>query len=178
MTTWIGVDPGARFSGIVAREGMTILGCRIIDRKDIEPEADRPGIDTMEAITEAIGQVADPASARIAVEDVVQPTGHMGMANVVDLLRTAEIIGYLRNAFPGVVLVRPNRHGRSALLTYKAAGLVTRSEAQHADRAHTWMAEAPSGSTMRHARSAWDVAGAGPRALQVRMALVAQRTHR
>lgn len=166
---WIGVDPGARWSGIVARQGTRLLGWRVIDVHDLEPGADRPGELTLAAIEATISELGALAGGtfRVAVEDTVPPNSHhegrVSIVQVEPLLRAAEVVGHVRRAFPGTVLVRPHGHGSSALASYLAAcpELVTPREHANAVRKGTLLARAPQNTTLRHARSAWDVAHSG-----------------
>lgn len=161
---WIGIDPGARWTGIVARDGTRLLGSTVIDRHKVEPDTDRPGGATMEAITEAVGLLADPATARIAVEDAIAPNPHVrrrdgnSLTNPHAIIDTARIVGYLQCAFPEIVLVRPGGNGSQALTSYPRA-LVTDREWANAIRAHRLLESAPSNPPQCHARSAWDCAG-------------------
>lgn len=186
MTTWIGVDPGAKEIAVTARDGATLIGFRIIERNKVEPGSTRPGVATMEAVVEAIGQIMDPRTgqflnpqdARVAVEDVVAPTayhnGKLSMTDVEPLLRAAEVLGYVECAFPAAVRVRPDKHGRQTLASYPAA-LVTERERSWATSHGGLFKPAPQNSILRHARSGWDIAGAGAAAARLELALANHR---
>ena len=176
MTTWVGVDPGSRWTGICARDGTTLHGWRVIDRLEIEPTSERPGIHTMEAIVHAVADLADPATCRIAVEDMIPPNPHVTRKNgssivaVSSMLDVREVIGYLRCAYPAAVLVRPDSHGSRTLVSYPD-GLVTARERAYALKNKTLLRPAPQGSFMRHARSAYDIAAAGLVAARIQLAM-------
>jgi hypothetical protein len=167
MTVWVGVDPGME-TGIVARDGRTLIGWRVIDAKDVEPGAARPGRPTMELI-EATVRALGGVDTRVAVEDTVPPNSHhdgrLSIRQVEPLLRTAGVVGWLLRAFPDAVLVRPAGNGHDPLAAYLAAcpDLVSQREHANAIRKGTLMAKAPQHSQLRHARSAWDIAGVAAR---------------
>jgi hypothetical protein len=165
---WIGIDPGARWTGIVVRDGMTLLGWTVIDRKKIDPDSERHTPATMEAVVEAVGLLADPATCRIAIEDADRPNPHVTRKNgnsLIDtrhIIDTARLVGYLQCAFPHAVIVRTNGHGSQALASYPHGpdGIVTDTERANAIRRGRLMAPAPRNPPQCHARSGWDIAGA------------------
>lgn len=165
---------------MTVRDGRVLLGWRVIDRHVIEPGADRPGVATKEAVVAAVAELAEPhggvAYCRVAVEDVEPPSawidGKLRITDVEPILRAAEVLGYVECAYPGLLRVRPGKHGHQPLITYPRE-LVTDREAASADRRHAWHAEAGQSALIRHARSAWDQAGAA--ALQSRIELSSTR---
>jgi hypothetical protein len=181
--TWVGIDPGSRTTGIVARNGNTLAGYLLIDRATTEPDTDRPGLPTMRAIVEAVAQLTDPATCGIAIEDLLTPNPHVNRKNgnaviaVGPMLDVREIIGYLRCVWPDAVLVRPDRHGSMPLASYPDA-LVSPRERAHAIKHRTLAAPAPQSATLRHARSAWDVAGAAAIHARIEASRLAQATGR
>jgi hypothetical protein len=180
VTPWIAVDPGARSTGVTARFGRLLLGWRVIDRHVVEPGVDRPGVATMEAVVAAVAELAEPhggvTRVQVAAEDVDPPSawidGKLRITDVEPILRAAEVLGYVEAAYPGLVRVSPGKHGSQPLITYPRE-LVTDREAASADRRHAWHSEAGQSALIRHARSAWDLAGAA--ALQSRIELSSTR---
>lgn len=176
---WVGIDPGPRSTGIAARIGTRLIGWTVIDRATIEPDADRPGYPTLRAIIEAVDRITDSIGDqtwRVAVEDVVPPNayhdGRLSIIDVTGLLRTAEIIGFVEAAYPDVLRVRPGNNGSNALASYPD-GLVTATERRYAITKRRLLEPAPQNSTLRHARSAWDVAGAAAHEARVAAARAA-----
>jgi len=164
VTGWVGVDPGARESGVVARAGARLVAWRVIDRHVVEPGTEEPGIPTLETIVATIAEFLDLLRAgpsRVAVERAKKPNPHLGMIDVGYLLGTREVIGYVRCAYPGAVLIDPAKNGRQPLITYPRE-LISPGEIAHADRARTWHAEPGDSASHRHVRSAWDLAGRAP----------------
>lgn len=160
--TTIGVDPGARWTGIVVRSLADLLWHTVIDRYDC---AGWPGyLDAVEAGMQTASREAHagPAPVTWRVESVVEPVGY-------EFIRPADLIGlgiaegWVRRAVTVVdpwahpVLVRPAGHGHKPLSTYPRA-LVTAAEARFADRSRSWNRPAGQNAVIRHARSAWDVA--------------------
>lgn len=80
----------------------------------------------------------------VRIEDVVAPTGHLGIIGIEPLLKLARMIGYLEAMRPDWELVRPAGHG-SRPLEYYPKSLVGPKEKKGKGR---W----------RHVRSAYDVA--------------------
>lgn len=165
-TVWVGVDPGARWTGICSRIGLRLIGWRVIDLHDTEPDATRPGRLTLDLIVDTVRTLGG-VGCRVAIEDTQPPNSHhqgrVSIIQVEPLLRAAEIVGYVEAACPQAVRVRPNGHGHRALASYVqyAPDLVSAAELGNATRKRKLMAPAPQNSVLRHARSAWDVAGAG-----------------
>ena len=177
----VAVDPGARWTGVTAREGSALLGYRIVDRAEVEPGADRPGVATMEAVVAVVAELGDPIRCLIAGEDVVAPTawhkGKIQFTDVEPLLRAAEVLGYVEAAYPGLRRVRPDKHGRQPLVTYPRA-LVTQAEARAADRmggVSGWHRPAGQSAVIRHARSAWDIAGTAAAAARIERSAMRSR---
>jgi hypothetical protein len=180
---WIGIDPGARWTGIVVRNGTRLLGWTVIDRQKVDPDSERHTPKTMEAVAEAIGLLADPATCRIAIEDAIAPCPHMrrqdgsSLTNPRDIIETARLVGYLQCAFPGAVIVRPHTHGSQALASYPDE-LVTARERASAIRRRKLLAPAPHNSPQCHIRSGWDVAGAAAAEARIEQGRLRLAQHR
>jgi hypothetical protein len=160
---WIGVDPGARWTGIAARSYTDdVLGHAVVDRLAVDPDSKTVTPAYLEAIVEAIGVVTHDAGidTHMAIEDIVGPVGYE-FIRPSDLIGLGIVLGYLMRAYPEACLVRPAKHGTRPLHTYPLE-LSTPGERAYATRANTWGRAAPKSNAIRHARSAWDVAGAGP----------------
>ncbi len=162
--TWVGVAPGGRSTGIVIRRDHDLLGWMILDRTDDEDEGRSIGVGapTIQAVNAAITTALGTAGpgAHLAVDGVTPPVGFKdGKREPIhprDTIATGVVLGGILAAHPDAVVVRPNNHGRGTLAAYPDA-LITRSE-----RLHGLNRTAGKSATERHARAAWDVAGAGP----------------
>lgn len=158
----IGVDPGARATGIVVRAGQELLAHTVVERP---ADGDLPGGVTPAYLADVAAQarayVATHRAAVVAVENVVEPNPHVNrrrgsaVINVAGILGAAVVLGHLHATFPGLVLVRPARNGSQLLAAYPAE-LVTAAE-----RRQGLNRPAGDSAVIRHARSAWDVAGTG-----------------
>lgn len=176
MSTWVGVDPGARWTGVITRgPGDVLVSRRVVDRTKVDPDSTRVTPAYLDAVVEAVLAARDAGGTgtTVAVEDVVSPIGYE-FVRPSDLIGLGVVVGCLLGRFPELVLVRPGKHGQRPLHTYPLE-LTTPAERAHATRAHTWGRPAPRNSDIRHARSAWDVAGAGPANQKITAAVAKQR---
>lgn len=146
MTVFVGVDPGGTWTGIIARESDRLLDAEILHRTPGEPDVGWAArvIATIDIL--AAEHEHGPSGLVVAVETVVAPTGHLGKINLSGLLGTAMIFGAIIGRYPAAVTVAPAGHGSAGLAAYPH-GLRTQREKVGTGQ---W----------RHARSAWDIAGA------------------
>ena len=152
----VGVDPGARATGIVlVTAGGVVSGVSVenVDGALLPP----PG-EYVERVVMAIRELVAPGVA-VAVESVTRPSWHVAKSasrgaagNPTALLGTAVVLGGVLGAYPGAVLVRPGRNGSGPMGVYPEA-LVSVGER----RKSGWELRVGSGK-LRHQRSAWDVA--------------------
>lgn len=146
----VGIDPGAAATGFVSLDPRSTVLRAVLVTSDngITPEYLGELVDTLEDIVDSC-----PARPVVAIEDVVHPTGHVGMMNVSGLLGTAQVLGALRAHLVGtdlvVVIVRPGGHGSRALATYP--------------RQLVGVREKRGAGKLRHLRSAYDIAQAARR---------------
>jgi hypothetical protein len=160
---WVGVDPGARYSGVCASNGGDVVTWTVVDRED------DPATYLVRVETEVCMALAHPNflvtgsrtidGAAVAIEDVNAPSPHMGLARPADLIALGRAVGYLQRAFPGALLIPPNKHGSRPWGTYPAELLTAREQANAKAKP---LAVAGQSSLLRHARSAYDVALAAP----------------
>ena len=162
MTVWVGIDPGARWTGVVVRRRDSLLWHHVVDRSKSPDYL----ADVEVAIVRAAYAVAE-ADVWYAVEDVVPPCGFKDgrrqFARPADILALGQTLGWVRHVVltltspSRLVLVPPGGHGGNLLRLYPEA-LVSAAE-----RRHGLHRVAPASSAVSHAREAWDVAGAAPR---------------
>ena len=150
----LGVDPGGQSTGLVLRDRDELRHGEVVKR------GDRDMAPYMLDVISAMSAFTVPAL--VAVEDVNEPSPHMGMVALRGLLDTAQVLGAVLSQWPHAVVVPPGGHGKGPLAAYPAE-LVGARERSGAGR-------------LRHARSAWDLAGAAVR--QVRLADAAARSAR
>lgn len=157
----VAIDPGAKRTGIVARQGDQLLADRICERRDGEPidvYALRGSQAVIDVAVEAKGDLV--LVDVLAVEAYNPPTPQMGTVALESVVDTAYLVGWLHADVADItvrpVLVPPGQHGRALFGTYPET-LVTDRE----KRRRNWRLQ-PAGRSAptSHARSAWDVAGA------------------
>ena len=163
----VGVDPGGRVTGIVARHRDRLIAHDVIARDgrvNARTIADAgyawrvlSGVeDAYHQASKLARQIAfNPVGLRlcVAVEGLTPPTPHRGMTNPAGTLAAAVVLGAVLGRWPGAVVVPPGGHGAGPLAAYPA------ELAGPGEKAGT--------GVLRHARSAWDVAGAAVTLLRV-----------
>lgn len=140
----VGVDPGGRYTGIVARSGDLVVWAAVITRDgdDMARYLD----EVEEAMLDAVHACGtDQSRVQIAVEGLTVPSPHMGVIALQGLLDTAVVLGAVMGRWDECVVVPPGENGAAPLTSYPAR-LVGAREKVGAGKAV-------------HARSAWDVAG-------------------
>lgn len=164
-TAAVGVDPGGKWCGIVSRIGDEVIDQHVVTRADDEHVTDfalrcsRRVRSTAGRLRRECARRSLPPVVLIAHEDVVAPRWHSkGKAkpiNPVPIIHTGVVLGSCRAAVLDAmnVIVRPNSHGEAPLGSYPDE-LVSPAER----RIDGWKLRKGTGK-LRHARSAWDVAG-------------------
>ena len=155
MRTVLGIDPGARATGLCVLAGDQILAHQTVTSEgEIFPAERRYVLAVLEAGALLL-QTHDVD--HVAVETITRPSWHMKGRAAVDptaLLATAEVLGAVLGVdWPvNVTQIRPNKNGSQPLGTYPGV-LVSPGERRKAG----WEARI-GGGQLRHARSAYDVA--------------------
>lgn len=160
----LGVDPGSKQTGIVVRRGADLLDHVTISRQADERARATVGLPAsyLGSLRAAVAGLIDTHPvAVIAIEGVVRPNPHVNAgrtraSNIIDptpIIATAVVLGYLWALHPDAVIVPPGRNGSQPLLAYPRA-LVSKEETRLG-------MHRVGGGKLRHARSAWDVAGSG-----------------
>jgi hypothetical protein len=138
----VGIDPGGRWTGVVARRFDAVVWAAVITR-----EGDMASYLTeiKAAVGDAIATHLLAVDVTVAVEGLVKPTPHMGVISLTGLLDTAVVLGAVMAWWPSAVIVPPGDNGAGPLTAYPARLVGAR--------------EVKGEGIARHARSAWDVAG-------------------
>lgn len=160
----LGVDPGGRHTGAVVRHGQQLLAHTVLEvAADREPLTRSHVLAVARQCSDLLWGVMEAGSwpsVLVAVEGLVDPNPHLGVINLRHLLGTATVLGgLLAWSWPmatRVVTVRPGNNGSGLLAAYPPA-LVTDGE-----RRKGLARKAGDSALIRHARSAWDVAGQAP----------------
>lgn len=155
--TILGVDPGARETGLVLTYGDRLLGHRLAiapDVLDMRNPVDPVYLElviatTEELLDETATEAVTPSGADLlAIEAVHPPNGHLGMTNVAGALGLAAVTGALIGWAQGedlpVMAIDTDGHGQGPLLGYPK-DLVGPMEKKGT-------------GVLRHCRSAYDVA--------------------
>jgi hypothetical protein len=162
-TIWIGIDPGVTWTGIVVRSGSTLLHHDVVDAGQVPNYRAALAGGIAAAWLTCAETGGDPG---IAIEDWNRPTPQLGQVRPAELMALADTVGYCHGWCEGkfgtdlVMRVPPTGHGRRPLSTYPRP-LVTDGEWRVAVRDRSFHQPARANTDLRHARSAWDVAGAG-----------------
>jgi hypothetical protein len=154
VITVIGVDPGAKETGIVTRRGDELLARAVIARQAGEFTAYLA--DVLEAVRVQFASHLGSAG-RLAVEDKLAPNPHLGMTNPGPVIQAAKVHGAVLGRFDFLhpEVVRPGKHGSGPLAAYPPALRPTRGSGRGYD-------------VLRHCRSAWDIAAAAQAAIRMR----------
>jgi len=163
----IGLDPGGRWSGGVVRRGDDVTDFIVI-----ECTAPRHGIATMDYARDvsrwAVARLAEAQAlddeVLVGIEGLRPPAKHregteLRNLNPTGLMGTGLVFGHLCTVFPAAVEVPPGGHGRQMLAAYPACLVGPREK------------RADSQGILRHARSAYDIAGAARLAQRLDRAL-------
>lgn len=163
---WIGVDPGAKRTGLVLRNGADCLGWRTIVRAHTETEIG-PGPEYWTAIETGINDLTNAAhhagipTPLLAIEGITRPKGFVGgkreFADPTSLIALGMTFAAIYNTHPEAVIIPPGGNGSGMLTTYPEQ-LITPGERRGGLRR-----KALGNSLVSHARSAWDLAGLAPR---------------
>lgn len=145
----VGVDPGAKESGVVCRRGNELLDHVTVRNLAYPAIPDAYLDDVKNAIVTARieGERRVGGFPPVAVEAVEPPNPHMGMISVVAILGTATVLGAVRAWYPGAVVVDPGKNGSLPLACYPDDLIGPRERGVFGK------------GGLRHARSAWDIAG-------------------
>lgn len=149
---WLGVDPGGSHVGIVLRDRADLVDHITIERA----KADKSMVsrDLIAATLTALRSMRERhGHFDVAVEDINEPKSHIGGQK--SLLKPryyiglGAVLGAVLAECPGAVLVPAGGNGSGPLAAYPAPLRPSRGNGAGKDG-------------LRHCRSAWDCAGAGP----------------
>ena len=143
----LGVDPGLNETGLALRQGDAVLRACVVQRA----EGQEDGAYVTE-VAEALAEYAgEHPGLLVCVEGVEEPKwfiqGKARPVNTRGIIGTATVLGAVLGAFPNAVIVPPGGNGSAPLSTYPAALVGPRETTG-------------TSGLLRHARSAYDVAGA------------------
>jgi hypothetical protein len=153
----IGIDPGARYTGVVVRDGDAVLHSSTL----VRPQDMSSGTEWALSVVAQIQEIMKdfPITMPIAVEGISDPKGfHQGKRaaiNPKDIIRAGIVLGAVVAIFPKAIVVPPGNNGSMHYSNYPASIIGKRP------------ADLPGSSqkagTRGHEQSAYDVAGKASR---------------
>lgn len=159
MTVWVGIDPGARNTGVVAMRGRDILWAKVFTNPG--PLIPEPAylVGTADAIygrvEGAFWEIGEDLP-RFAIEGVSAPKGFAGgkrsPLNPEAIIGAAATFGALVATFRDAIIVPPGGNGSKPMGAYPRE-LVSAAE----QRKPGWAGRVGESSNARHMRSAYDV---------------------
>lgn len=151
----IGVDPGARYTGVIVRDGDAILHCSTF----VRPQDMHSGTEWALSVVDQLAIVLKdfPITMPMAIEGISDPKGfHQGKRaaiNPKDIIRAAIVLGAVVGVYPKAIVIPPGGNGSLHYSHYPATLIGKRP------------ADLPGSSqkagTRGHEQSAYDVAGKG-----------------
>lgn len=150
----LGIDPGARYTGIVLRDGDTVLHATTLVRPDNLQEGSPEWLLTVVERVRAILATCPPGT-RVGIEGIAAPKGFargkQAAINPAPLVHAAAIYGAVLATIPDAVVVPPGGNG-SQHLTHYPSVLQGRRPADLSG-------DSTGAGTRDHEQSAYDVAG-------------------
>lgn len=146
----IGVDPGARYTGVVIRDGDVVLhASTLLREKDVDAVAW-----ARQVVADITVILADLDPMPMGIEGVSDPKGfthgNRDAINPAHIMRAAVVLGAVAQAFPSAVIIAPGGNGSQHVSHYPASLRGRRPGS---------LPGTTSGGTRGHEQSAYDVAG-------------------
>lgn len=148
----IGIDPGAKYTGVSVRDG----GECLLSSTYVRPDDTMPiswAVEVAKMIQEDVINVFPDAS--IGIEGVTVPNaynqGKLALNSPKHIIHTALVVGALAALHPNAVVIRPGKNGSQPLESYP--------EALRGRRPKELAGSNNGAGTRNHERSAYDVAG-------------------
>ena len=153
----VGIDPGGKTTGIVARRGDKLLGHWLVENVGGVPYRGR----VIERLSLVVVTTPDPDPlplVLVAVEGVKAPNPHLGVTNPTGIIATARVLGWVEqwcaDVLVDLVVVPPAYHGSGPLAAYPPELVGPREKAGT--------------GKLRHCRSAWSISYAGEKLWRLR----------
>lgn len=147
----LGIDPGARYTGVVVRDEDTVLWSSILVRpKEMDP------LPWAVSVVEQINEIRQHfPETKIAIEGIADPKGYnrgkRAPINPRDIMRAAAVAGGCAVAFPDAIIIPPGGNGSQDISQYPEC-LIGR-------RPKDLPGSNKGAGTRSHEQSAFDVAG-------------------
>jgi hypothetical protein len=153
MQPVIGIDPGARYTGVVVRDGDVVLHSSTL----VRPQTMSSGTEWALVVVSEVERILQdyPAMIPTAVEGVSDPKGfkhgQRAAINPKDIIRAAIVLGAVVARWPKTIVIPPGGNG-SQHYTYYPSELIGR-------RPKELPGSTNGAGTRDHEQSAYDVAG-------------------
>lgn len=149
----LGIDPGARYTGVVLRDGDAVLHSTTLVRPQEQSSGTEWALSVVAGIEEILTQIDSTPS--IAIEGINDPKGFQhgkhAAINPKDIIRAGIVLGALVQRFPGAAIIAPGNNGSQHYSHYPDV-LIGR-------RPKDLPGSSNSAGTRNHEQSAYDVAG-------------------
>lgn len=149
----IGIDPGARYTGVVVRDGDAVLHASTL----VRPDSVESGTDWALLVVAQIQKILKdfPVTIDVGVEGISDPKGFQGgkkaAINPKDIIRAGIVLGAVVATWPHAVIVKPGNNGSKHYSHYPASLIGRRPAGLEGD--------SQGAGTRGHEQSAYDVAG-------------------
>ncbi len=148
----IGIDPGAKYTGVSVRDKNIVLLSSTYVRPDTTNIVSW-AVEVVKRVHEEIRTLYPTAA--IGIEGVTVPNaynqGKLTMLSPKYIIYTGILVGAFANQYPEAVIVRPGKNGSQATGTYPPE--------LSGRRPKTLQGESKGAGTRNHEKSAWDIAG-------------------
>lgn len=149
----IGIDPGARYTGVIVRDGDAVLHASTLVRPDSVDSGTEWALLVVEQIREIMKEF--PTTMPMGVEGISDPKGFQhgkkAAINPKDIIRAGIVLGAVVATWPKATIIQPGNNGSKHYSHYPAS-LIGRRPADLPGNSQ-------SAGTRGHEQSAYDVAG-------------------
>lgn len=148
----IGIDPGARYTGVVVRDGDVVLHATTL----VRPE----GVTATDWAIMCVAEIREimkdfPITMPVGVEGVSDPKGFQGgkraAINPKDIIRAGIVLGAVVATWPKAIVIKPGGNGSQHYTHYPSVLIGRRDPELPGSSNHA--------GTRNHEQSAYDVAG-------------------
>lgn len=148
----LGIDPGARYTGVVIRDGDVVLHSSTL----VRPETIESGTEwALSCVTQVLEIVQEYGTIPVGIEGISDPKGFQhgkkAAINPKDIIRAGIVLGALVVVFPNAAIIPPGKNGSKHYSHYPSV-LIGR-------RPSDLPGSSQSAGTRGHEQSAYDVAG-------------------
>ena len=148
----IGIDPGAKYTGVSVRDRNVVLLSSTYVRPD-DTNIVTWAVEVVKRVHEEVRSLYPDA--KVGIEGVTVPNaynqGKLTMLSPKYIIFTGILVGAFSNQYPDAVIVRPGKNGSQSIGTYPPE--------LSGRRPKTLPGMSLGAGTRNHEKSAWDIAG-------------------